>query len=225
MNRTTHLFFVFSQHHHTVSILEKEAISAIIERNNKRNGAAPMEQPNVTVIPSHRKTISLTIEWDLRVVMRVPLGTTRAEVRNILEEKQAWLQYHLELARQRQKDAAPPLTEAELRALTEQAKLVLPERAAYFAPLVGVTYGRITIRHQVSRWGSCSTKGNLNFNCLLMLCPPEAADYIVVHELCHRLEMNHSAEFWAHVARVMPEYGVHRRWLREHGAQLIGRLR
>ena len=64
MNRTTHLFFVFSQHHHTVSILEKEAISAIIERNNKRNGAAPMEQPNVTVIPSHRKTISLTIEWE-----------------------------------------------------------------------------------------------------------------------------------------------------------------
>ena len=225
MNRTTHLFFVFSQHHHTVSILENEAISAIIDRHNKRNGAAPMEQRNVTVIPSHRKTISLTIEWDLRVVMRVPLGTTRAEVRNILEEKQAWLQNHLELARQRQKDAAPPLTEAELRALTEQAKLVLPERAAYFAPLVGVTYGRITIRHQVSRWGSCSTKGNLNFNCLLMLCPPEAADYIVVHELCHRLEMNHSAEFWAHVARVMPEYGVHRRWLREHGAQLIGRLR
>ena len=73
-----------------------------------------MEQPNVTVIPSHRKTISLTIEWDLRVVMRVPLGTTRAEVRNILEEKQAWLQYHLELGRQRQKDAEPPLTEAEL---------------------------------------------------------------------------------------------------------------
>ena len=184
-----------------------------------------MEQPNVTVIPSHRKTISIAIERDLRVVIRVPLGTTQAEVRNLLEEKQSWLQYHWELARQRQKNAPPPLTEAELQTLTEQAKLVLPERTAYFAPLVGVNYGRITIRHHVSRWGSCSARGNLNFNCLLMLCPPEAADYVVVHELCHRLEMNHSAEFWAQVARVMPEYAVHRRWLREHGAQLIGRLR
>ena len=67
-----------------------------------------MEQPNVTVIPSHRKTISLTIDRNLRVVMRVPMGTTRAEIRNVLEEKQAWLQYHWELARQRQKDTAPP---------------------------------------------------------------------------------------------------------------------
>lgn len=183
-----------------------------------------MNIPNVTVIPSRRKTISIAIERDLRVVVRMPLQMTKAEIQRFLEEKQPWIQRHLEQMRQRCQSMEPSLTEAELKALTERAKVVLGQRAAYFAPLVGVTYGRVTIRHQVSRWGSCSSKGNLNFNCLLMLCPPAVADYVVVHELCHRLEMNHSPRFWGAVARVMPDYAVHRRWLKEHGGQLIGRL-
>lgn len=183
-----------------------------------------MNIPNVTVIPSRRKTISIAIERDLRVVLRTPLQMTQTEIQRFLEEKQPWIQRHLEQMRRRCQSMEPPLTETELQALTERAKQILPQRAAYFAPLVGVAYGRISIRHQVSRWGSCSSKGNLNFNCLLMLCPPEVADYVVVHELCHRLEMNHSARFWAEVARVMPDYAIHRRWLREHGGQLIGRL-
>ena len=86
---------------------------------------------------------------------------------------------------------------------------------------VGVTYGRITIRNQRTRWGSCSAKGNLNFNCLLMKAPPEVLDYVVVHELCHRLEMNHSPRFWAQVERVLPDYKVSRKWLREHGNELM----
>jgi predicted metal-dependent hydrolase len=89
---------------------------------------------------------------------------------------------------------------------------------------VGVTYGRITIRNQRSRWGSCSGKGNLNFNCLLMLTPSHVIDYVVVHELCHRLEMNHSPAFWAQVERVLPDYRKSREWLREHEKELIGRL-
>ena len=90
--------------------------------------------------------------------------------------------------------------------------------------MVGVTYGRITIRNQRSRWGSCSGKGNLNFNCLLMLTPDHVIDYVVVHELCHRLEMNHSPAFWAQVERVLPDYRKSREWLREHEKELIGRL-
>ncbi len=95
---------------------------------------------------------------------------------------------------------------------------------AHFAPLVGVSYGRITIRNQRTRWGSCSGKGNLNFNCLLMLAPPEVLDYVVVHELCHRKEMNHSPRFWAEVARVLPDYQQRRRWLKEHGGALVQRM-
>ena len=117
-----------------------------------------------------------------------------------------------------------PLTDEELRQLSHQAAQDIPLRVAMYAERIGVSYGRITIRHQRTRWGSCSTKGNLNFNCLLMLTPPEVIDYVIVHELCHRKEMNHSARFWALVAAVLPDYAQQKRWLREHGGVIIGRL-
>ena len=100
----------------------------------------------------------------------------------------------------------------------------IPQRTAYYAPLVKVSYGRITIRNQKSRWGSCSSKGNLNFNCLLMLMPPEVIDYVVVHELCHRLEMNHSERFWKEVERVLPDYKLRKKWLRENGDRIMRRM-
>ena len=88
---------------------------------------------------------------------------------------------------------------------------------------MGVTYGRITIRNQKTRWGSCSSKGNLNFNCLLMLTPPEVIDYVVVHELCHRKEMNHSKAFWDEVAHVLPDYEKARLWLKTEGDMIMRR--
>lgn len=100
----------------------------------------------------------------------------------------------------------------------------IPRRVEKYAPLVGVRVGRITIRNQVSRWGSCSAQGNLNFNCLLMLCPEEVRDYVVVHELCHRKQLNHSPAFWAEVERVLPGYKEQYRWLKENGSRLIRRL-
>jgi len=87
-----------------------------------------------------------------------------------------------------------------------------------------VTYGRITIRNQKTRWGSCSSKGNLNFNCLLMLAPPEVLDYVVVHELCHRMEMNHSKRFWSLVETVLPDYREQEKWLKGEGAVLLRRM-
>ena len=90
--------------------------------------------------------------------------------------------------------------------------------------MVGTDYGRVTIRCQRTRWGSCSAKGNLNFNCLLLLAPPEALDSVVVHELCHRKHMNHSAAFYAEVLRVFPDYRKWNGWLREHGAALLARV-
>ena len=98
-------------------------------------------------------------------------------------------------------------------------------RTNAYKKAMGVTIGWITIRNQKTRWGSCSSKGNLNFNCLLMLAPPEVLDSVVVHELCHRREMNHSQKFYAEVLRVFPTYRTQEKWLKEHGGELLKRLR
>ena len=91
---------------------------------------------------------------------------------------------------------------------------MIPPKVEHFAKIIGVDYGTITIRMQKSRWGSCSAKGNLNFNCLLMKTPDEVIDYVVVHELCHRKEMNHSPRFWAEVEKIIPDYKKRRSWLK-----------
>ena len=119
------------------------------------------------------------------------------------------------------KKRTPRKQTAEIDELMREARRVIPERVAFFAPLAGVDYGKITIRCQKTRWGSCTSKGNLNFNCLLMLAPPEILDSVVVHELCHRKQMNHSKKFYEEVLRVMPDYRVRQKWLREHGAELL----
>ena len=85
-----------------------------------------------------------------------------------------------------------------------------------------MTYGRITVRDQKTRWGSCSQTGNLNFNFRLILAPSEVLDYVVVHELCHRRQMNHSTQFWQEVAQVLPDYRKRKAWLTENGWRLMG---
>ncbi len=182
----------------------------------------PMEYE---VIRSRRKTLCAEVRED-RVIIRAPLRASAAEIRAFVQKNREWIETHLEKARQKalERSAVPRLTDGEIRALAEQALRVIPERAAYYAPLVGVRYGRITIRNQRTRWGSCSSKGNLNFNCLLMLTPPEALDSVVVHELCHLKEMNHSKRFYAEVLRVFPEYRKWQKWLRDNGSQILARL-
>lgn len=172
------------------------------------------------VIHSARRTIAIQISPAGEVVVRAPMGMSGVAVERFVRSKTAWIEKHTV----RQAPAELPFTDAEIRELARQAKASLPERAAYFAPLVGVTYGNITIRSQHTRWGSCSSKGNLNFNCLLMLAPEDVRDYVVVHELCHRKEMNHSPRFWAELARILPNYRQSQNWLKEHGRALIGRL-
>ena len=94
------------------------------------------------------------------------------------------------------------------------------ERASHWAPQLGVTFGRVSVKDQKSLWGSCSRAGNLNFSWRLRLAPAEVLDYVVVHELAHRLEMNHSRRFWAVVEKICPDYKVHRKWLRKNGEAL-----
>ena len=180
----------------------------------------------IEIIRSGRSTIGLEIRADGRVIVRAPRTCSTEKIRLFVEEHRSWLLKH-QKKMQEKLDAQPDveqLSEDEIKKLAKLAVKIIPERVRYYAPLVGVTYGRITIRSQRSRWGSCSSKGNLNFNCLLMLTPPEVLDSVVVHELCHRKQMNHSQKFYAEVYRVFPEYDKWDRWLKENGSLLMRRL-
>lgn len=97
----------------------------------------------------------------------------------------------------------------------------LGERVRLYAERMQVSYGKISVKDQKTRWGSCSSLGNLNFNWRLVLMPEEILDYVVVHELAHRKEMNHSRAFWAEVERILPDYKERRKWLRIHGREYM----
>lgn len=174
------------------------------------------------LIRSERKSLSLQLRPDGTVLVRAPRRTAGRSIDRFVREHWDWVE------KQREKLAAraqvEKLSEEELAELKKRARRVFLSRCAYYAPVVGVRYERVSIRSQRSKWGSCSGKGNLNFNCLLLLAPPEVLDYVVVHELCHRLEMNHSPRFWAEVQRVLPDYASARKWLRQNGESLMARL-
>lgn len=178
-----------------------------------------------TVIRSNRRTIGLEVKPDGQVIVRVPIRLPDSEICKFVHKHEEWIQKHQEIARQRLEERPPveKLTMQEIQELADQAVKVIPQRVAYYAPKIGVDYGRITIRNQKTRWGSLSANGNLNFNCLLMLTPSEVIDSVVVHELCHRKEMNHSDRFYAEVLRVFPDYWKWNKWLKENGGQLMQR--
>ena len=177
------------------------------------------------IIKSWRKTISMEIKHG-ELIVRAPYYAGRREIESFVTKHRRWIERHMTDARaaEEKRQSFPKFTEKEIRALTEDAKRVIPPRVEYYAGLIGVKYGRITIRHQKTRWGSCSAKGNLNFNCLLMLAPPEVLDSVVVHELCHRKQMNHSKRFYGEVLRVFPEYRKWHKWLKVNGPELLARL-
>ena len=180
---------------------------------------------NYTVIRSKRKTLALQIKQGALIV-RAPYAVRETDIDRFVANHRAWIEKHLALETRRREAShiLPPLSPEELRHLTEEARCVIPPRVEQFAAELGVSYGRISIRHQTSRWGSCSSQGNLNFNCLLLLAPPEILDYIIVHELCHRKEMNHSPRFYALLDFVMPDHRTRATWLKEHGRELMSRL-
>ena len=179
-------------------------------------------QISYQIIRSSRKTMSLEIKADGSVVVRAPLCLSEAKIQKFVEEKQEWILKNLEKIQKRdaQKENVQKLSALERQHLQNKACVVIPRRVAYYAEKLGVSYGKITLRQQKTRWGSCSSEKNLNFNWKLILAPPEVLDYVVVHELCHLKEMNHSKAFWDEVGKVMPEYETYKLWLKENGWKL-----
>lgn len=178
---------------------------------------------NYQLIRSRRTSISMQIKGG-ELIVRAPNRMPQKEIDRFLAEHTDWIETHMARSQAAMADAGEKLTQEQLETLVDLAKDAIPRRVCYWAQKMGITYGRITIRSQRTRWGSCTAEGNLNFNCLLLLAPPEVLDSVVVHELCHRRQMNHGELFYREVLKVMPDYHTHHRWLKEHGEALLLRL-
>lgn len=190
-----------------------------IENNQEKFTCGEFEYQ---VIRSARKTMTLEVRRDGNVIVRAPLHTGLPRIKRFVNQKQDWVLECLERTKEyrEQKPLSADLSEAKRNVYIRKAKETITKRTSYFARLMGVSYRNITIREQKTRWGSCSSEKNLNFNWKLILAPPGVLDYVVVHELCHLKEMNHSKAFWDEVGKVMPEYETYKLWLKENGWRL-----
>lgn len=174
------------------------------------------------IIKSSRKTIAVEVRQDGSVLVRAPRNCPQSRIDTFLKEKQTWVLAKVEEQKEKEADSMKiqPLSEAEQRLYRDKAREIFEQKVSYYAQMMGVSYGRIAIRDQKTRWGSCSGEGNLNFNWRLIFAPAGVLDYVVVHELAHRKEMNHSPRFWKVVEDTMPEYRKYQRWLKENGRGL-----
>ncbi len=166
-----------------------------------------MSDYEYTVIRSGRRTLSLEITPALAVVVRAPYACSEKQIAAFVQAHTAWLEKHMALQQQRQAAAAArQVTPEQEAALRRQAQQVIPERVAYYAARMGLTPAGVRITGARTRFGSCSSQNRLCFSWRLMQYPPQAVDYVVVHELAHIRHHDHSPEFYALVARYMPDY-------------------
>ena len=187
-----------------------------------------MGKPEYTLIRSKRRTISIIVKPDGSVIVRAPYFCTRREADAFVAAKTRWIENARKKIEVRlaapSDDTVKPFSQEELAELKNTARKILVPMTEEYAKIIGVTYGRVAIRAQKTRWGSCSSKGNLNFNCLLALLPENVQRYVVVHELCHRKHMNHSAAFWSEVGKYCPTYKTDRQQLKSEGQALMRRV-
>lgn len=220
------------------------------------------------IVKNRRKSISISVEIEKKIIVKVPLFFSKRETEAFVERKAEWIVEKYKEAEALQKErpvhayksgeiflyrgkeltlnlivntqrkrimvkkqadtlliVSPTaererLKDAVIKWYRDKAKEILPAKVFYYQKYIGRSIGDIRIKEQKSRWGSCSSKGNLNFNWKIMMAPDEIIDYLVVHELCHRLHMNHSKEFWNSVGNIIPDYRQKEKWLKENGIQL-----
>jgi predicted metal-dependent hydrolase len=174
------------------------------------------EKFSVGVIYSRRKTLELQVKSSGEVYARVPAGAPDDAVETFIEKHREWIIRKRSQWSAGGQGAQTSLPEVVTAAGKRQIRQLVTQRVAYYAEVMGISYGRISMRNQKTRWGSCSSDGNLNFNCRLLFLPSDLVDYVVVHELAHRRYMNHSPEFWREVERYMPDYRERRERLKQY---------
>lgn len=187
-----------------------------------------------TLFRTSRRSLALVVREHGELEVRVPLACSEAEIRRFLESRADWILTHMESQKkhfEEREALRPHRSEEEKMQLRKDCiqtmRTLLPERIAFYEPLLPPMHRpitRVAIRGQKTRWGSCSLRGSLSFNWKLALAPREyrddVIDYVVVHELCHLVHMDHSAAFWIEVERILPDYQKVRKWLKENGYML-----
>ena len=175
------------------------------------------------ILRSRRRTVAFRALPDGRLEVRAPLQMSGQEIRELMERHRRWIETHCARRAEAAARAEAPFTAEELSAMAGRLRRALPAYINEYAQRLGVRPARVTIRHQKTRWGSCSSTGSLSFNCLLALAPEPVCRYVCVHELCHLRHMDHSPAFWALVASVLPDYAAAKQWLKTEGQRLIDR--
>ncbi len=153
---------------------------------------------------SERKTLSVSVR-DGRVIVRSPIGLSRQRINAFLEKHRAWIEDRLKQSVERV-DPIADMSRAKIEKLRESARELLTAKTEHYSKIMGLKYGRITITGAKTRFGSCSSRGNISYSYRLILYPEEAIDYVVVHELAHLREMNHSRNFYAIIEKILPDY-------------------
>lgn len=153
---------------------------------------------------SDRRTISLKVK-DARLIVYSPRGVRPKEIEKIIDKHLNWINSKIAMQTSRL-ESTKRLTEEEIKVLKKDAGKYLSEKTEYFAKVMGLEYGKITITSAKTRFGSCSSKKNISYSYRLMLYPEEAREYVVVHELAHTRLMNHSKEFYRIIEGVLPDY-------------------
>jgi hypothetical protein len=166
-----------------------------------------------------QRSIRICVHGDGRVSVSAGLSMPIREIEGFILENAAWI----DRAKLRMSKLKPGLLarrdRAEYLAKKEEARKLARSRLEYYNQAYGLRWNRISIKDQRTQWGSCSRKGNLNFNYKIALLPAELADYVIVHELCHLKQMNHSARYWALVSKTVPDWRERRKKLRRFGPE------
>ena len=162
---------------------------------------------------SNRKTVSIEITKNAEILIRAPYNTPDSFIVKTLREHEEWIVKHLKNMQTR-KDSTPTLSENEIRQIKLLAKEQLAQITSYYADIMGLKYGRITITSAKTRFGSCNCYGDICFSYRLMFYPIEVQEYVVVHELAHLVHMNHSKDFYALIQSVLPDYKKRCRYLK-----------
>ncbi len=180
---------------------------------------------DIEIIRTRRKTIGGYVK-DGKITVRAPLRARKQDIELFLKKYEARLYEIAQLQLKEQEKARQEgiITRKDADELKIKAKEFFPDRVKYYADILGVSYKKITIRLMNSRWGSCTSEGNLCFNCLLMLTPKRVCESVIAHELCHRIYMNHSKDFYALLLRIFPDYYQQDKWLKTEGKLLLKRI-